>query len=84
MVGKTHQKDHLAAWKNGSSKEHSGWNFEIYILKIHMDPNNGDLEDEFPVQLGWFLGSMLSFRGVYPENDRVECEISFWDMMTLY
>ena len=24
MVGKTHQKDHLAAWKNGSHKEHSG------------------------------------------------------------
>ena len=28
-------------------------------LKINMEPQNGSLEDEFPVQLDGFLGSML-------------------------
>ena len=28
-----------------------------------MEPNNGCLEDDFPFQLGDFLGSMLIFQG---------------------
>ena len=38
--------------------------------KIKMEPQNGDLEDEFPfqlIQLGEFLGSKLNFRGVTPK-----------------
>lgn len=33
-------------------------------LKFHMEPENGELEDDFPFQFGDFLGSMVNFRGV--------------------
>ena len=29
-----------------------------------MEPENDGLEDDFPLQIWWFLGSMLIFRGV--------------------
>lgn len=29
-----------------------------------MEPENGELEDDFPFQFGDFLGSMVNFRGV--------------------
>ena len=34
-----------------------------------MEPKNGGLEDDFPFYInGWFLGSMLIFRGVATET----------------
>ena len=32
--------------------------------KINMEPENDGLEEEFSFSIGWFLGSMLIFRGV--------------------
>ena len=63
MVGKTHQKDHLAAWKNGSSKEHSGWNFEIYILKIHMDPQQWRFGRWISSSIGVIFRFHVKFQG---------------------
>ena len=37
----------------------------MYTLENQrLEPKNGGLEDDFPFQLGDFLGSMLIFRGV--------------------
>ena len=30
-----------------------------------MEPNNRGLEDDFPFSIGWFLGFMLIFRGIF-------------------
>ena len=32
--------------------------------KINIEPENDDLEDDFPLQMGVLSGSMLIFRGV--------------------
>ena len=37
---------------------------EIHPGRFNMEPENDGLEDAFPFQLGGFLGSMLTFRGV--------------------
>ena len=37
--------------------------------KINMELQNGDLEDVFSSSMGWFLGSMLIFRGVFQMGD---------------
>ena len=34
-------------------------------LKINMEHNYEGLEDDFPFQLGGFLGSMIIFRGAF-------------------
>ena len=58
-----------------ASSSFLAWRFtikSIYVSatpwKIRMEPENGGLEDDFPFQFWWFLGSMLIFRGVsvYP------------------
>ena len=42
--------------------------------KIHMEPEKDDLEDNIPFQVGDFLGSMLSFRGVQKRySNKVSC-----------
>ena len=46
--------------------------------KINMEPENDGLEDDFPFQLGAFVGSTLIFRGVcsFQQTSRSTCHIA--------
>ena len=45
--------------------------------KINMEPKNGGVEDDVPLQLFFFLGgSMLIFQGV--SSEMAECKMQIW------
>ena len=60
LGGKKQKTPILKEWKNTPPK-------------INMEPENDGLEDDFSFSIGWFLGSMLIFRGVW---------VLRWDMKT--
>ena len=59
---------HVHSWKQAENLELYLWKRNITTnhtpQKFNMEPKNGGLEDDFPFQFRWFLGSMLIFRGV--------------------
>ena len=56
---------------------HRNWiddDYKVTPLKIKMEPQNRELEDDFPFQTGDFQASMLIFQGVIDLNWTIICD----------